>query len=149
MITEEDKREVKKLARLYKVKVFFYEARSPFYGYWNRRDNSINLNVVSFRTDGKERDRRILLSCFFHELGHTICYENKWYYNYHYEHTLKKNKKTKALLRRIALRAERFVDKIAGKEFDKHYPTLKYPYFYNDPLAVEVFRKHYIQKNYA
>lgn len=147
MITEEDKREVKKLAKLYGVKCYFYESKSHFHGYWTRRNNSINLNTIG-TYEGTERDKSHLLGCFFHELGHTICYANDWYYNYHNDHLLKNNKNSKRLLRRIALRAERFVDKVGGKEFIKHYPDLSYPYFYSSKYAVDIFRKYYIEKHY-
>lgn len=149
MITEEDKDEVKKLAKLYGVKLHFFENTGPYFGYWNRRDNSVNLNTISVHRNGQERSKSNFLGCFFHELGHTICYDKGLYYNYHNDNLLKKNKKNRSLIRRIALRAERFVDKIGAVEFKKKYPHLQYPYFYNNTEAIAVFRLNYLEKNYA
>lgn len=124
---------IQELAKEYRVRVFFTKNMKSrgLARYWRR---SISLCAI--------QPPRIMISTFFHELGHVYCYDNGLWASYHNEiPPIKMSYREKQLLYRTALRAERWVDKWAEHEMSKHYPELKYYTTYNDDEVVKDFLK--------
>lgn len=79
------------------------------------------------------------LSILFHEICHIICYRNKIFWNYH--NPVSPNEK-KA---KIALRAERFVDKMAKNKLKKYDPDCMFFESYIDPDSAQWMRDYYLK----
>lgn len=96
----------------------------------------------------KNLNRNTTISVFFHELGHAFCYNEKKYEAFHNKDKpevmstdcLKK-------LTRTALKAERYVDKIAAKMLKKYYPNLEYNISYHG-IGNEIWLKFHLIEHY-
>lgn len=82
-------------------------------------------------------NRRELLSTMFHEAAHIVNYNNNKYYKYHHDLGGKK------YLRRIALRAERYTDKVGRKLMKEHYPDVRYLAGYRTKENQQWLRDYY------
>ena len=78
---------------------------------------------------------------FFHEIAHIWCYRNERYIRYHTDDGDNK------YMHRIALRAERFVDKIGKKLMSDLFCDITYLPQYDDPEDV-VDLKRWLDKTY-
>ena len=87
------------------------------------------------------------LSMAMHELWHCLCYRQGLYSNYHYD-KYPKTKKQIIKFRRIAFKAEKFVDKKAEQMMRDYFPDIPYEHGYKDSKDKEWYYKHYLDKYY-
>lgn len=127
------KDEIKKIEKLYNIKV----VRKPFYKY------KMNVGALAY-SDLREihicytiKNRREALNLIFHELGHQYCYDNNKFVNYHKMTTLAKIKK-------IAVRAERYVEKIAAKLLNSYDSSIPYEKIYDTKEAQQELLQYHI-----
>ncbi len=90
---------------------------------------------------------RNFLSTVFHELWHCICYQRGLYSNYHHEYRLMTRKETDKV-RRIGLKAERFVDKKAGEMMSAYFPDVPYQFGYTGNKGKAWYYRYFLDKNY-
>jgi len=109
------KKNLIRIAHSYGVRCHFPKGLVIPYAYANR-----NLICIA---DHDEKER-LIISEFFHELGHVMDYRNKVYPGYY------KNKPTKKYLKRYAIRAEIHTDLTGKKLMSKHFPDMKFVYTY-------------------
>lgn len=125
-------KEVRKLGKLYDVKVRF--------------KNLKNIGGVAVYTSGEiiinsnDKSRQVVLSTFFHELVHILCYRKGVWKDYHgFCNDINKIKK-------IALRVERFVDRKAAKLLYSYDKRIRYlPGYLNqdDKECRDFLNEHY------
>lgn len=91
-----------------------------------------------------EIDRRDeALSVLFHEICHMICYRKKLYWNYHNPKASNKKKS------KIAVKAERFVDKMAKKELYLYDPECMFFESYQDNESAKWLKNYYLPQKPA
>ncbi len=106
------------LAKFYEVKLEITK-KNPMklHGWYDLRNNTIYI------PETLKCDTSQYLSVFFHEAGHHHCVKNGLWKNYH-------NPSVKLSIRKkTALKAERWVDKWAEKQFYSFFPK-EYFHFY-------------------
>jgi len=101
------RKELRAIAKQYKVQLQFYSARGIPYA-WPRKSE------IYIYTGGYSRNS--VLSSFFHELGHIIDYRNGLFPGYYVHYP------TKAYLRRYAIKAEIHTDKTGKGLMKSYYP---------------------------
>ena len=84
-------------------------------------------------------------SLFFHEIAHIWCYDNDKYYEYHAE-TLPIREYTR-YIRKVGLRAERYVDSIGKKLMKEYFPYIKHRPTYQSEEDVKSYRD-WLDQNY-
>lgn len=114
MITKNQKEQLRKIAKIYKVNPVFRKMKKA--GGWSRGKYNLTLDPT-FRRD-------YVFSLFFHELSHCICSQCNIYDGYH--KNLMRNKKEKNLKLRLALRAELYVDNCAKQLMKFYLPNIKH-----------------------
>lgn len=87
---------------------------------WNPSKRVISLGAVCFQS------QRYLLSYFFHELAHSVNHDQKKYWTYH-----KIDKINDQNLKRIALKAERYTDRVGKSLLEIHFPGVPYVEIYD------------------
>jgi len=92
------------------------------------------------------RNSQIFWSILLHELCHCICFQKKLYYNYH--NLEPSNTKELRRFRRIAYKAERFVDKMAAKMMEDYFPGMPYKYQYFDKHDKKWFYEEFLDRYY-
>ncbi len=129
-MTPEIQEELQRIAQEYNVHVVFRKWRkgNPG-GTWQ-----VNRITIYCRPG---LSRTWYLSTLFHELGHLYCYQNGLWKNYH----LTRSNIHK--IRKIALKAERYVDKHACNTLKKYDPAIEYHMFYSKPGAPEFLKNYY------
>src|ERR1700733_6503465 len=80
-------------------------------------------------------------SCLLHEFIHILCYDHKKYFNYHGCQV------GDPIVRKIGLKAERYVDKVAAKLFKQFFPELTYVYGYKDLSTDEISARDWFHEN--
>lgn len=122
---------VKRLAKHYRIRVTWLKTKniigSGFHAV--RRNDRGYYEYIGM--DGEEyRDK---ISTFFHELGHSYCYNNKIWAEYHgagrvyiRNNRYYRTRKSLRIYIRTAYRAEQWVDRWAKTEMKKWFPYLKY-----------------------
>lgn len=125
--------------KLYNVNLYFTQMNAGGYADIDKRRIFINYKELS--------NLKYFLGTLFHELAHIICSDECLYNNYH-------NKEPKTLIeikkfRRIALKAERFVDKKADKLMKQYYPIIPYDYRYKTNEDKKWYYKNFLNKNYS
>lgn len=124
---------LKNIKQSYKVNIVFIKTKYDAYYCHNRQTIFINL---SFKNNFEKS-----IQIIFHELGHKYCFDNSKYYNYHHETNLR-------LIKLTALKAERYVDRWAKKEFQKFNFDFEYCMFYYEKSRTKLFKK-YISKKFS
>ena len=87
-----------------------------------------------------------LYSMTFHELAHLYCYDNDLYYIFHNDSL--PDKEMKKYMKKMGVRAEKFVDKKGKELMKKFFPKIPFVGAYDDPKNV-VWLKKWIEKNYG
>jgi hypothetical protein len=129
------KKELLALARKYCVKSRFVYC-GDFGGKYDCNKKVIIINSLAACT------RKEALSIFFHELGHWYCCCNNLWKNYHYPSRGINYDK----ILRIALKAERFVDRWAKNEMAK-YCNLQFDGMYiNQDSFCRDYSANYLRK---
>ena len=118
------RRDVFSLARHYGVKVRLIRLKNY--------DGSVSMRsrVIYLRED---LDSAMLLSTFFHELGHLHCRERGLFPAFHSPYV--RSWRQVYAVRRTALRAELWVEKWAEEEYNKHVRGRPYVRSYEDEQA--------------
>lgn len=120
---------IKELSKLYKVRVYFYNNRTPGIGYhrYNKKHGRFYESIHIYEKDDD------ILSIFFHELGHSYCTHNNKFPSYHklkdgrwINGNYKRNIKGLQNVIRTCYRAECYVDRWADKEMRIWFPDIKY-----------------------
>jgi hypothetical protein len=115
-MTKKTKKALIKIAHSYKVKCrFSNKIKIP---YSDARFGKIYLS------NNDEMTHRVMLSDFFHELGHVVDFRKGLYKAYY------KDFPTNKELRRWALAAEIHTDFTGNKLMEKHWPSVKFAYTY-------------------
>ena len=124
-------KECRNLASFYGVDVKFIPLAQDLCGISEHREGRIIIN-------SDLKDRPLILTTFFHEWGHIYCYQNEIFYLYHHSDDPKDQIK-------FALRAERYVDKIAAAELEKYDRRIQYIPFYGgeNEEYKDFFKKYY------
>lgn len=123
---------IKKLARHYKVRVYFYKKFNGLGGYYNTQTHSIHI----------WRGKQDHLSVFFHELGHHHCNMNGIWPAYHNGFVYTRKKLSAFML--TAYKAERWVDRWAQKEMMKFFPKRRYSGYYLTPGSKKAFKEGFL-----
>jgi hypothetical protein len=123
---------IRSLSKQYKVKTTFSKSIKSrgLSRYWRR--------AITINSTCKPIEQ---LSVFFHELGHTYCYDNGLWQNYHVDKcpddmTLEE----KWLCYNTAIKAERWIDKWGEEEMKKHFPNLTFVKSYESRETVKQFK---------
>lgn len=124
-----------RLAKLYKVKVEFKKDGQEWIGLYFVKTNTIQINT--------SYSQRHYLKAFFHELGHHHCVKNKIWTTYHRISSKFKTLNEYNRFRRVALKAERWVDNWGKKECAKHFPNYFYPETYKNYYAVKLLTTYH------
>lgn len=125
------RRELTKIAKNYKVKIRFQKQKTTS-GLTFFETETIYINPELERRDES-------LSVLFHEICHIICYRTHKFHNYHNPEV---DRKIKA---KIALRAERFVDKMAKKELYNYDSEVMFWESYQDPESAKWLKEYYLK----
>lgn len=120
--------------------VWFNNKKGWYYACCKYRLGIIYIN--KFFWDERPKKRK---STLFHELGHIYCYKNGIYKSYHFGDK-KLTKRDNQLIRRIGLRAERWVDRWAKKEMKKYFPKERYDESYIKKKNVDIYKKNYLSQ---
>lgn len=112
-------KEVRSLAKQHNVEVRFKKLSS---GIGAEAYYSENLIII----DPEEYSRTEILSKYFHEYVHINCYRKKIWTDYH------SDKPNKNKIKKIALKVERFVDRVAEMELYLYDKRIKYIRSYNE-----------------
>lgn len=132
MLSEKEFREIRKLAKKYKVRIYWASnlERHPYGGAASRNKYGNIVLVLDSRLDR-------VLSVLFHEIGHVYCFRNKIWNSFH-------NYCDKKLFCLTALKAERWVDKWGEQEFKRYYPDKSYwKSSYSSKEDIKWFREYY------
>lgn len=141
-VTKKDIKDARDFLKTFGVRMHF----KPVCGggqadYWN------NLIEISPK---KKRTLHAFWGIVLHELWHCLCYQQGLYKNYHYDTNGRpKTKKELQRFRRIAYKAERFVDKKAKEMMNDYFPGMPYDYGYVDKADKEWYYKNYLDKYYS
>jgi hypothetical protein len=119
---------LKFISEYYGVKIFFKKTNYEM-AYYDDNRKAIFVDK-SFKNNFNE-----LIPIIFHELGHKFCFEHNIYKHYHYETDWK-------LFKLTALKAERYCDKYAKRELEKHKFNVDYPMYYYQPNRTRLFKKY-------
>jgi hypothetical protein len=85
------------------------------------------------------KTRRELICTTFHEIAHILNYRNNKFARYHNGKWL-----PRAYYSKVALKAERYTDKVAAKLMKKIHPTVQYDYAYTySTKTITNMRKYY------
>jgi hypothetical protein len=85
------------------------------------------------------RTKNELICTTFHEIAHILNYRNHKFFRYHSGKWL-----PKSYYRKVALKAERYTDKVAAKLMKKIHPTIKYDYSYTySENTINAMRNYY------
>jgi len=96
------------------------------YGMVLRKGNTqvcIDTRIITMSPCSK-RNYRLFLSYLFHELAHITCADSGLYHNYH--NVEPTNSKELQTFRRVAFKAERFVDKKAEELMSVYFPDIPF-----------------------
>ena len=99
---------------------------------------TVYLNFNHFQSISLEDKAQLL----FHELGHIHCFNNGIWSNYHISKNLTRKRKQKLIY--TALKAEKWVDNWAEKQFSQYYLNVEYQKFYSNPRTVKAFRQNFL-----
>lgn len=127
---------VKLAKKEYGLKKLVWKSPYPYTGAAYSNEGKIILNR---KTRGGSKNLNLRICTFFHELGHIHCYRNNLWMNFHFIHADAKKKKVDTSVR-IALKAERWVDRWAAKEMKKYFPNIKYHWPYSDKQRIKDFK---------
>jgi hypothetical protein len=116
--------EMKRLAKMYGACRVNFNKSIDFSAEANGHTRHITINSklvdnIFFDPKNRRKHLSILISTLFHELGHLHCIFNDLWYNYHRDESY-------YLVKKVALKAERWVDKWGMKEMRKFYPKLPF-----------------------
>lgn len=112
------KQRIRRLAKRYSVKVIFEKMDEGLLGLAGQDEIILNNNLSSWK---------VLISIFFHELGHIYACRNRIWRAYHERPLIMEN--VSAYLR-TQIKAEKWVDRWAFKEMKKVYPRQKGSFHY-------------------
>lgn len=116
------------MASAYGVRLHFFNRLRDELGYaryWRR-----SISIYRGMSPG------MMISVFFHELGHVHCFETSRWQSYHLDKLISEmTHGEKTLILRTALRAERWIDRWARAEMRKHFLGVRYYCVYDDPGA--------------
>lgn len=102
---------VKKLSKLYGVRVYFYKpSRYNAGGFYRSDTGNIHISL------GED-----LISVFFHELGHKHCREMGIWRTYHDRDKLRGDQRLRSIIR-TGLKAERWIDRWARNTMKLYFP---------------------------
>lgn len=100
------------------------------------------INTVYIAWRALTYSRKELLSILFHELGHIYCYRNGIWKNYH--HCKNQYSKEGLLkIRRIAIKAERWIDNWAEKELAQYDARCPYQAYYHDAEGKDFLKTYW------
>ena len=129
MTRKQQKEIIKVIAKIHKVRVYYFNYESRGWGF----------HAVRRYKNGKVEDSiyisnqsPCLLSVFFHELGHSHCYRNKIWAAYHRcdvkwrKQKIVYPKELMIKIIRTGYKAERWVDRWAEKRLKLINPKIKY-----------------------
>lgn len=124
-------KECRKLAAKYGVKVYFKPLSGPISGCCDCENEIIKINSSC-------KLRQDILSVFFHELGHVICYRKGIWSKYHIDTGDREQ------MMKSALKAERWVDRFAEHELYKYDKRIRYLAAYDgDDKQLKAFLENY------
>jgi len=122
-------RDLKKfISEYYGVKINFKTINNEL-AYYDDNRKAIFIDK-SFKNNLNE-----LIPIIFHELGHKYCFEHNKYEHYHHETDWR-------LFKLTGLKAERYCDRYAKREIEKHEININYPMYYYKPNRVIAFKKY-------
>jgi hypothetical protein len=128
-VTEDTRKALIRIAHYYGVKCRFSSKVSIPYA-------DVRPGKIYLRNDN-EITHKVMLSDFFHELGHVIDFRKGLYKAYY------KDFPTKKALRRWALAAEIHTDFTGNKLMEKHWPGVKFAYTYKYKKWQKFLREHW------
>lgn len=122
----------------YKVKIKFASSDVMTWqaGYVNPKTSTIYIDAKW------KKDKRMLASILFHEIGHIHCYRNNIWQAYHNMNKL--TKKDKRLIIVTGLKAEKWVDQWAAVELSKWYPEIPFHFTYFSEYQQKVYKEKYL-----
>jgi len=118
---------LKFISKYYGVKIKFKTLNEELANY--------DDNTKSIEIDKSFKNSKDLIPIIFHELGHKYCFEHNIYKHYHYETNW-------VIFKLTALKAERYCDRYAKREIEKHKLNVNYPMYYYQPNRVSLFKKY-------
>lgn len=113
-------------------------------GYADSKGRRIHIYIK--RGSGIIKHKSQFYSNLCHEICHILCYDHKKYYTYHYETSFKNKDFSISILRRTGLKAERYVEKMAGRMYNSLFPNKEYRAVYIGKHAK--WAKKWFYKNY-
>lgn len=119
------------------VTIFFVDEKT--YSAVDVFSRSIILSINNMNT--KER----FYSAVFHELAHIECYEEGLYERYHTD--AGQLECSFEYMKRISLKAERFVDNLGKKNMNCYFPILKHEEAYGTKIEIDFLNK-WVLDNY-
>lgn len=141
--TKRDQKIVSELAQSLGVSRVYFAKRDlgcRGYCYYNDKTNWFSITIDIRR----HTDRRDLYSTLMHEISHGICFQQRIYPKYHIGQEFKQlTRKEKASLRRTALRAELYVDRMGERMFRLFFPELRYRRGYRTKNSQEFLRLYW------
>ena len=123
------------IAKDWGTKVVYTFEDVKYLGATGARTHHIYLNMKYCCSD-----ERILLPTFFHELAHIYCIRNGIYPAYH-SYNKNRSKKEVLAIKRTALRAELYVEKLGESMMRDYFPTVRYAKSYITDRQKESLRK--------
>lgn len=126
----EAERHIYKVAKQWQIQVSICETPPGYGGAW--LPNKVWLS--------EKLTPQHLLNCFYHELGHQYCFVNGLFNVYH--NRLVNTAENRSTFKKTALKAERYVDKWAEKQFKLNFPQLHYHCSYQNKKDVVFLQKH-------
>lgn len=104
-------------------------------------------NGIAF-IDPSVKQRREFISMVLHELWHCLCYQQDLYSTYHYKKTPRTKEEIKKF-RKVAFRAEVFVDKKAQQMMEVYFPGIPYEKAYRTKEDRQWYYDNYLNKYYS
>ena len=112
-------KECRAIVKKYEAKVVFKRLRKDISGYCEYEHGLITLATT-------ETNRAVTLSTLFHEIFHLVCYRKGLWRNFH-------ESEDRTTVLKTALKAERYIDKLAQITLYNYDKRLTYIHSYSGP----------------
>lgn len=109
---------------------------------WGEAAVNVLTRMVYFNKNSKETCSQFA-STVLHEICHIIAYDNKKFWIFH-SCVEPKTRRDRRIFLQTALRAERYVDKMASEMFSKLFPGKKYDWSYRKKRDIEWFQEYFL-----
>lgn len=136
-ITKTDIKHLKDFANEFGIK-FIIDDKITCSGY-----AIVSKGIIAVSSDTTNLSSFISILC--HEMCHYFCYNQGLYNSYHRAFN-PRTKADKLRFRRVALKAERFVDQMGYKMCKDYFPGVRYKFGYNKPEDRERFYNEYLDR---